>query len=399
MLLGLLCSYSVLANTANTTNDVSPDEELNFPDYGHPPPAEGEQHLPAEKISGYDDGFYIHHNDQFSLMFNAAVQARYLYSHVEGIDDYQRFEVARTKLFFTGHFIDESWEYVLGMLAGPNGILAVDEGYIAKGFTPDTWMQAGQFNVPLFREFLISVTRQLAVERTIVGQYFTVKDTNGLLVGTEQGDFKLTGSVNNGYFQPTADENQNIEDEEFQGGNTYALLARIEYKPFGTWKELRDFNSPNQNQIALLFGVGAGYQRNNHALTEDQEFTTGTLDVTLQGSGWSTFAMMGANKDQKSDEPTVFGAVVQGGIYVDPRKELFEIFSRYEWGNGTHEQDLSLVTVGGNYFIDPKHLKLTADFGYAFTGVDPIWENTINGWRATHEHGQWVARTQLQLVI
>ncbi|MGA2655441.1 MAG: hypothetical protein ABSF18_05635 [Gammaproteobacteria bacterium] len=399
-LICLLYSFTVLADTTTTDETLSPYEELNFPDYGHPPPTEGEHHLPEKKLYGYDDGFYIHNKDNtFSLLFNGTVQARYLYSHVEGLDDYQRFEVARTKLFFTGHFIDDSWEYVFGMLAGPNGTFAVDEGYIAKAFTPNTWVQAGQFNVPLFREFLISVTRQLAVERTIVGQYFSVKDTNGVLVGTEQGPIKFTVSANNGYFHPSADENQSVEDEEFQDGNTYAFLTRLEYKPFGSWKELRDFNSPYQNEVALLFGIGAGYQRNNNTVTQDQEYTTGTADITLQGSGWSTFAMFAANKNQKSDEPTVLGAVIQGGLYVDPQKHILEIFSRYEWGNGTTEEDLSLATIGGNYFIDPKHLKLTVDFGYAFSAVDPIWADNIGGWRAAEEHGQWVARTQLQIVI
>ncbi len=373
---------------------------MDFPDEAHPPPAEGEHALPADKMYGYDDGFYIHnHDNTFSLKFNGALQARYLYSSVEGLSDYQRFENARTKLFFTGHFIDESWHYTMGMLAGPNGTFAVDEGYIAKAFTPDTWMQVGQFNVPLFREFLISTTRQLAVERSIVGQYFSVKDTNGILAGTEQGPIKLTVSANNGYFEPTANEEQNINDEEFQNGTTYAFLTRLEYKPFGSWEELRDYNSPSDNETGLLLGAGFGYQRNNNTSFQDQEFTTATVDVSFLGSGWSTFAMLGANKDQLSDDPTVYGAVAQGGLYVDPQQDIVELFTRYEWGNGQEKENLSLLTAGANYYIDPKHLKLTADLGYAFTGVDAIWEDTIDGWRETEHSGQWVLRTQLQLVI
>jgi hypothetical protein len=394
-ILALICMFFTNASYADSAY-----EALDFPDDGHPPPIEGEHALPADELYGYDEGFFIHNADNtFSLKFNGALQARYLYSSVEGLSDFQRFSLARTKLFFTGHFIDESWQYTMGMLAGPNGTFAVDEGYIAKAFTENTWAQVGQFNVPLLREFLISTTRQLGVERSLVGQYFSVKDTNGILFGTEQGPFKWTISANNGYFQPTANENQNIEDEEFQGGNTYAFLSRLEFKPFGTWTELRDFNSPGGNEKGLLIGIGAGYQRNNHTITPDQEFTTGTVDISFLGNGWSTFAMFAANKEQLNDDPTVYGGVAQGGLYVDPQQDTVELFTRYEWGQGNAAQDLSLLAAGTNYYIDPQHLKLTGSLGYAFTGVDPIWEDEINGWRASEKDGQWVIQTQLQLVI
>ncbi len=91
-----------------------------------------------------------------------------------------------------------------------------------------------------------------------LGQYYSVKDTNGILFGTEQGPIKWTLSANNGYFQPTEDENQNIVDEEFQDGATYAFLTRLEYKLLGNWQELRDYNSPSGNEKGLLLGLGAG---------------------------------------------------------------------------------------------------------------------------------------------
>ena len=83
-----------------------------------------------------------------------------------------------------------------------------------------------------------------------------------------------------------------------------------------------------------------------------------------------------------------------------------ELYSRYEWGNSgqfdpttnTDSEDLNVLTTGFNYYIYPAHLKLTTDLGYAFGSLGQNWADERNGWRATNT-GQWVARTQLQLVM
>ncbi|MGA2654606.1 MAG: hypothetical protein ABSF18_01330, partial [Gammaproteobacteria bacterium] len=129
-----LCSF-ILAFPAYAipTDTIEPadeqDTEMDFPDEPYYPPEEEEddEKLPLSERIGYNDGFYIRNADNtFSLFFNGLLQTRYIYSHAQSVPefentDYYRFELRRTDLYFSGHFIDESWTYVLGTEAGPDG--------------------------------------------------------------------------------------------------------------------------------------------------------------------------------------------------------------------------------------------------------------------------------------
>jgi hypothetical protein len=391
--------------------ELNEDEDMDFPDEPYAPPAEGasvDQELPLNKLIGYDEGFFIRNaSDTFSLKFNGMAQVRYIYSQADGVTDFHRFSLRRTDLYFTGHFLDESWTYVLGTEAGPDGTFATDDVYIAKAFTEGTWGQAGQFSTPFLRETLISSTRQLTVERSLVSKYFSTNNSTGILYGAENNLFKWEAAAVNGYFEHDPDDNEDVVDHEFQSGLTYAFISRLEFKPFGDWREFRGFNSFGENDTGLLIGVAGAYQRDNDEA--DIEETSGTVDVTLQGGGWSTFAMVAATKDRINDENTSYGAQIQGGLFVDEDRDTVELFSRYEWGDSsahapehlpeTDSEDLSVLTAGFNYYIYPRHLKLTTDFGYAFSSMGENWADETDGWRVSDESGQWVGRMQLQLVI
>lgn len=419
----LLCSlcislpaYAIPSDTVEPADEQ--DQEMDFPDQPYAPPEEEEddKELPLSERIGYNDGFFIRNADNtFSLFFNGLLQARYIYSHAPSVPvgndtDYYRFELRRTDLYFSGHFIDESWTYVLGTEAGPDGVFAVDDVYIAKAFTENTWGQVGQFSTPFLRETLISSTRQLTVERSLVSKFFSTNNSTGILYGAESDEFKWEIAFTNGYFAHDAyeddtNENEDVVDHDFQNGQSYSAITRLEFKPLGEWEEFRGFNSFGENNTGLLIGVAAAYQRDND--NADIEEASATLDITLQGSGWSTFAMGAVTQDLENDDGSSYGAQIQGGLFVDEDLDTVELFSRYEWGNsGTHEdftapdsEDLSILTAGLNYYIYPRHLKLSTDFGYAFTSIGENWANTTDGWRVSDESGEWVARTQLQLVI
>ncbi len=389
-------------------NVVNEDEDGDFPDEPFYPPAEGREKLPWEDYIGYDEGFFFRNEDNtFSLVFNGLLQARYYYSQAEHQSDFHRFSLRRTDLYFSGHFIDESWQYVLGTEAGPNGDLALDDVYIAKNFNDYTWAQVGQFSTPFLREDLISSTRQLAVERSLVTKYFSTANSTGILFGIENEEFKWEAAAVNGYFEHNPDENQDVVDHDFQDGLSYAFLSCLKFKPFGYWIEFRGYNSFGENDLGLLIGIAGGYEKDNDEANEEQ--ISGTIDVTFQGSGWSTFAMAVASRDTINDDNTSYGAQIQGGLFVDEEKDEFEIFSRYEWGDSSASnvngepnvpaEDLSILTAGFNWFIYPRNLKFTTDLGYAFTSIGENWSAEADGWRATNDSGQWVGRAQLQLVI
>ena len=153
-----------LTSSVIAADEPVEDEAMDYPDAAYAPPVEGEIEYPWDKYFGYKNGFFIRTPDNdFSLFFNASFQARYLYSHVEDLNDYQRFDMRRITLYFSGHFIDESWTYVLGTATNPNGNIIADDVYIAKAFNDYTWAQVGQFSTPFLRESLVSRTRQLTI--------------------------------------------------------------------------------------------------------------------------------------------------------------------------------------------------------------------------------------------
>ncbi len=409
-------AYAIPTDTIEPEDEQ--DQEMDFPDEPYYPPEEEEddEPLPLSERIGYNDGFFIRNADNtFSLFFNGMLQGRFIYSQAQSVpepenENYYRFELRRTDLYFTGHFIDESWTYVLGTEAGPDGTFAADDVYIAKAFTENTWGQVGQFSTPFLRETLISSTRQLTVERSLVSKYFSTNNSTGILYGAENDSVKWEAAATNGYFAHDSypdetDENQDVVDHNFQNGQSYSFITRLEFKPLGEWEEFRGFNSFGENDMGLLIGVAGAYQRDND--NADIEEASATIDVSFQGSGWSTFAMGAVTQDLENDAGSSYGAQIQGGLFVDEDLDTVELFSRYEWGNsGSHEDfiypendDLSILTAGANYYIYPRHLKLSADFGYAFTAIGGNWANTTDGWRTSNTSGQYVGRAQLQLVI
>ena len=100
----------------------------------------------------------------------------------------------------------------------------------------------------------------------------------------------------------------------------------------------------------------------------------------------------------------IFGIVVQGGVYIAPRHELF---ARWEYGWYKEDVasfvvgDLNVVTAGWNWYIDGHDVKLSLDAGLSLDELDRAWDADIAGWRADadgDEH-QFVIRTQFQLLF
>jgi len=111
-----------------------------------------------------------------------------------------------------------------------------------------------------------------------------------------------------------------------------------------------------------------------------------------------------------------WGVVVQGGYYLNPEVELF---ARYELGNtdtdkfrtaepGIELETDNLVTFGVNYFFGGnKDVRWTSDVGYAFSpigdfnssGGDWLTDSSSTTDNGSTNDGQWVIRTQLQLLF
>jgi hypothetical protein len=117
-----------------------------------------------------------------------------------------------------------------------------------------------------------------------------------------------------------------------------------------------------------------------------------------------------------SDSMGQWGAVVQGGYFINPEIELF---ARYEVGStdtdkfrvaepGIELESNSIVTVGVNYlFGGNKDLKWSTDVGFALapigdfnsSGADWLTDGSSTAGSGFTNDGQWVVRSQIQLTF
>jgi len=388
--------------------------------------------LQSGMTAGYDDGFMIGSNDgNFSLKLNGQLQVRFLWNNqddesAEGGDETRYgFENRRTRLIFSGHVVDPAWTYkIQGDFAFTDQVMFnVGDGYVTDddsgGFNLlDAWIQydygngwytrVGQFKGPLLREELVHSGQQLAVERSIFNEIFTLDRVQGLLVGYNGDQVRLMGSVHNGA--------RSLNSGAVTLDTEIAAAARAEFLLSGNWAQFEDFTSWQDGEQGWLLGGGVAYERDefgedmvfNSMNVEDERLTL-TGDVSAEFGGANLFAAVAYADFQEADN-NPFGFVVQGGFFVT---EDIEIFGRWEYIDFDmevvgDEDETNIATVGFNRYISDHQLKWTTDFGYAFDPVPAATDvsgNTVSlggaGFRTDQgdEDGQFVLRSQIQLLF
>ncbi|MEY3144047.1 MAG: hypothetical protein RLY21_2540 [Planctomycetota bacterium] len=423
--------------------------------------------------AGYDKskGFFLASADgNYTLGMKGDVQIRWAYNSrdigsapaAQGspsnstADDAWGFELRRVRLTFFGNVIDPTWDYEIkfafnrNATASNNGFL--DEAFVTKDLGQGWSLRAGQFKVPFLREELVTSTAQLAVERSLVNDFFSAQKAQGLRLGWQNEQFKVEGyygdairangaspyaittggigALNAGAAQgvPTS------QNTSFNGVPTdYAFAARAEWKPLGEWKQFRDMQSYRGEGQGVLLGV-AGYAEQvdpvpaTNGATPDVVLSA-TADASFDFGGASIFAYgvyrnvtlqsaQAVRGGGTNDEINQWGAVFQGGYFV---ADDVEVFARYEIGDSDDDQyrtqatsllasgqDLSVVTVGMNWWIagvKNKQVKWTTDFGYSFepvvdfaaSGANYLPDYTASGGETND--GQWVVRSQFQFMF
>ena len=105
------------------------------------------------------------------------------------------FQIRRAKVRFQGNVIDPSWKYQInGEFNALSGRYDFAEALIQKVFDNGIVLTMGQFKTPWLREELVSSSRQLAVERSVVNELFTQDRAVGLqLRWTEPTTGRLAG--------------------------------------------------------------------------------------------------------------------------------------------------------------------------------------------------------------
>jgi len=375
--------------------------------------------------AGYDRGFFIKSNDgAFTLKINGEEQTRFIYNTQDADegsstdDDEVGFQIRRARLAFSGNVISPDLTYRLRLAYDRgSGNVSFDDAWFAYKLNDDWKIQLGQFKPQFIREESVGGFSQLAVERSYLADYFTIDYTQGAELSYTGSDrFRAFVAVHDGSY---------AANTEFNADRTEtALSGRAEFLLAGDWRQFSDFTSFSGNKLGILVGIGAAYEIGERGRgTANPDVLKYSADVSAEFGGANLFAAFyGQQFDDNDkaglptnlDDANQIGFVVQGGVFLIPDK--FELFARYEWidfdgayyrssGGGTQggtgdlagNDDLSLVTVGGNWYFKKHNAKFTVDLVWA---LDPVpVGNSGAGILASSEDDQVSLRSQLQFVF
>ena len=350
--------------------------------------------------AGYDGGFFIGNADgTFALKMNGQLQVRFVYNSQDEspVDDHRwGFENRRTKIKFKGHVVDPSWKYTVnGAFSRSSGTYAIEDAFITKTLDGGWSVRAGQFKPPFMREELVSSSRQLAVERSLMNEEFNQDRSQGIELTHKSDSVRFQAMYGDGFKRKS--DPWSTEDTEF------AFTARGEWLAAGDWKAFKDMSGWPGGAFAALVGGAVHYQVDEYGTVSRDEvrLLTLTADVSLEFDGASVFAaVVYRNPDSDAASPDQYGIVVQAGYFLD---DEWELFGRYEWGDfdTAGVEDLSVLTMGVNRYLSKHTLKWTTDVGVAFDEISSPWASDSAGWRTdgSGRDGQVVVRSQLQLLF
>jgi outer membrane murein-binding lipoprotein Lpp len=355
--------------------------------------------------AGYDNGFTVGSADgNFLLRLNGQLQTRWMYSFQSdppAMDpDRHRsgFENSRTKLWFSGHVVNPSWQYVIEIDFSRGGTFNVEllDAYLSHDYGTGIMMTMGQFKLPFLREQLIDARYLQSVERSLVHALFTAGRSQGLMASWD-GDFiRLFGAFSDGA--------NNSGTPSLARTTEWAFTVRGEGLLGGTWDDFNEYRSDPNAPFGLLVGAALHWERDEHGagaffpLAERIGFTA---DAQAKVGGFGLFgAYIFDHTDVRGGGNFQNHAlVVQGGFHIMPE---WEIFARYEhvwWDSNFAVRDMSVVSGGITRFFSGHQAKWTTDLGY---GIRPVISaDSRTGWRTDDQadDGQLVLRTQLQLLF
>lgn len=375
--------------------------------------------------AGWNGNFFLASDDgRFLLKLLGQIQFRHVLSTssdafdggavpAEDLDDDRSgFELSRVRIGFKGHVIDPSWKYFIWTGFNSSGSAFMLDATITKVLGGGWSVTAGQFKVPLWREWLVSETRQQFVSRTMVHAGFSGLYTQGFAVDYRNDDWHLVFSLNDG----VDGTNRPWNTEDIEG---IALTGRAEWMVVGDdWGSYADFESKPGDPMTVVLGGAAHWQVGEYG-TSGTTLTTGdeadtfrwTADASLEINGLNLYAAVLGNHltgtDALSDLHQL-GVYLQAGYFV---AEDLEVMARWEWGDldVSGVEDLSILTVGFSKMFDGHRLKWTTDVGYAFNELNRVdvsgnafgWPSSGLGWRpdAVGADGQVVVRSQIQLLF
>jgi hypothetical protein len=420
--------------------------------------------------AGWNDGFFLRSADgRFLMKFGGLMQTRYIWSNIRQVPDYIPASVADTQpdregfdlgpwssLWLNGHLFSPDVTYMVkGYWVNSNAVTINDPS--TAPFYPqfgensgpielaDAWVRlalddqwsirVGQYRSPYSRETLVADSNQIAVDRSVIDYHLGLWYTQGIELESLTDDWRWRLSFDEGGTDNLAGELQLVGTEPlsrpwYSTDAQWSITTRLEHKLAGAWEQFAQFTSPQGSESGLLAGLAFHYSvsepfnGNDAAPFGQNEWTALTADITWMLGGASIYASaywnhvntdaaqpdFGGQPFSIADASNIWGATIQGSLYVTQKHEVFARFEAGEAQFGDlsnnptvdeifgQEHTMTLLTAGLVWYLDGQDLKWTTDMGVNFTDLSPAWYDPVAGWRVS-EDGEFVFRSSFQLMF
>lgn len=388
-------------------------------------------------------------DERSNITVSAVLQARYMFSSRDeraggalGDDDTTSgFDIPRAQIRMSGRVSDS----ISGHLsfdfgaAEFNGRSTAGTGTLLTAYAAwaldDAWtLLIGQWHNPVVAEEAIEAEYGLAVERSVMNEFFNPGYTQGVAAAYTSDNWKFVGAFSDGV---SYIGNDNTANSPFNSGaeNDFGLTARADLLIAGTWDRFGGFSSWRGSNYGLKIGAGFHYQQQGDTnpdtgtwgvlggiSTDSVDVTLWTVDAMVQGDGWNVFAAyVGHLIEVDPTTGTVpdlvnHGVMVQGGLFVSDQAEIFgrydALFLDSDLSNlaGTTGEDFHYLTAGVNYYLVPESYaaRFTVDAVYSLDDSDTLdalgpTPGGFNGPSTTGvlgtSDGELVLRAQMTLVF
>lgn len=317
------------------------------------------------------------------------------------------FQTRRTKLWATGN-IGDAWGYkVQGAFNRDGGAFILEDMHITYRMDDNWTLGMGQFKLPVLWEEVISSSKQLAADRSVVNEVFNPDRSQGVWGQYTADEMRFWVALSDG--ADTANSEYDSTDEA-----DWAFSVRGEWKWAGEWDAFNQFTSFQGSDYAGKVGGAVHWQSGGStgavpAGTADVDVLAATLDVQVEHNGWNAygaFVYVSVDPDGGTETDDM-GFILQGGYFFDANWEGFARFDMVMPDDDAPgaSDEFSTVTVGVNHYVNEgsHNNKFTADIQFFLdnqaASSNLVGANTGVGLLTDGEDGQVAFRAQWQLLF
>jgi hypothetical protein len=322
------------------------------------------------------------------------------------------FQFATVEVHATGTIASPDLSYAIVAEFEASGVPTLQDAWVLQRFADTPWaLRAGQFSPGVLREYSVSQSMQLAIERSQVSARFNQGFSQGLELAYTAQQYRAMASLTDGFRSAVSPGASNSAYDSTSEAD-YGVSARGEWMFSGSdWDRFNHFSSWRSNPTyAGVIGAAIAFQSfggtgATSPVTGGTDLTY-TLDVSTQGSGWNSYLAFVGNVNDTDGlvQNSSFGAVVQGGYFV---ADQVEVYGRYEWMRldpdfvGSTDDTLNFLTLGANYFVVPESeaVRLSADVVYSVNKTDGLLttSDTTTGLLGDSSAGELDLRLQVRV--